>query len=132
MSSPNKSTAMQIAEVTTSSNTCIKPNVIRRFLEEMSQKHKVKIDRLNVHITDGTLYVQEYDAGRYETFKLLEMHDFKKDNYSKEFITWRDRFFDYETKLLEYKSKSRGNIYSVGELEKMYTKAMLESPHNGV
>ena len=98
----------------------------------MSQKHKVKIDRLNVHITDGTLYVQEYDAGRYETFKLLEMHDFKKDNYSKEFITWRDRFFDYETKLLEYKSKSRGNIYSVGELEKMYTKAMLESPHNGV
>ena len=81
MSSPNKSTAMQTAEVTTSSNTCIKPNVIRRFLVEMAEKHKVKIDRLNVHITDGTLYVQEYDAGRYETFNMLEMHDFKDDNY---------------------------------------------------
>lgn len=53
---------------------CIKPNVIRRFFEEMAEKHKVKIDRLNVHITDGTLYIQEYDAGRYETYKLLEMH----------------------------------------------------------
>jgi hypothetical protein len=74
MSSPNKSTAMQTVEVTTSSDTCIKTHVIRRFFEEMAEKHKVKIDRLNVHITDGTLYIQEYDAGRYETFKLLEMH----------------------------------------------------------
>ncbi len=74
MSSPNKSTEMQKDEVTTSSNTCIKPNVIRRFLEEMAEKHKVKIDRLNVHITDGTLYIQEYDSGCYETYKLLEMH----------------------------------------------------------
>ena len=32
MSSPNKSTAMQTAEVTMSSNTCIKPNVIRSLL----------------------------------------------------------------------------------------------------
>lgn len=56
------------------SPACIKPNVIRRFFEEMAEKHKVKIDRLNVHITDGTLYIQEYDAGRYETYKLLEMH----------------------------------------------------------
>ena len=62
------------AQVTTSSDTCIKPHVIRRFFEEMAEKHKVKIDRLNVHITDGTLYIQEYDAGRYETYKLLEMH----------------------------------------------------------
>lgn len=120
------------AQVSTSLPTCCNTIVMRRFFEEMSAKHNVKIDRLNIHMTDGVLYVQEYDAIRYETYKLLEMHDLKNDNYSKEFITWRDRFFDYEIKLLEYSSKSKGNIYSVGELEKMYTKAMLESPHNGV
>lgn len=52
----------------------INPNAIGRFFKEMAEKHNVEIDRLNVHITDGTLYIQEYDAGRYETFKLLEMH----------------------------------------------------------
>ena len=109
-----------------------KPNVIRRFFEQMASKHNVKIDRLNVHITDGTLYIQEYDAGRYETFKLLECHDFKDNKYTDAFIAWRDRFFDYEIKVLEYKSKSKGNIYSTQELEKMFSKAMLESPLNGV
>lgn len=59
---------------TTSKQPCIQPHVIIRFLEEMAEKHKVKIDRLNVHMAEGTLYIQEYDAGRYETFKLLEMH----------------------------------------------------------
>jgi hypothetical protein len=108
-----------------------KPNVIRRFFEQMASKHNVKIDRLNIHITDGTLYVQEYDDGRYETFKLLECHDLKDQNYTDAFIAWRDKFFDYEIKVLEYKSKSKGNIYSTQELEKMYSKAMLESPHNG-
>lgn len=59
---------------TTSSQHDAKLPVIRRFFEEMAEKHNVKIDSLNVHITDGTLYIQEYNAGRYETYKLLEMH----------------------------------------------------------
>ena len=40
MSSPNKSTTMQTAEVTTSSNTCIKPNVVRRFFNRLFCKHE--------------------------------------------------------------------------------------------
>ncbi len=63
------------AELSTSSQPCTKPNVIRRFFEEMAEKHKVKIDTLNIHITDGTLYIQEYNAGRYEKYKLLEYHE---------------------------------------------------------
>lgn len=38
MSSPNKSTAMQTAEVKTSSNTCIKPNVRRSKMFQIIRK----------------------------------------------------------------------------------------------
>ena len=53
-----------------------------------------------------------------------------KGEYTAHFIEWRDRFFDEDMKILEYKSKSKGNRYTVEELEKMYNKAMLQSPFN--
>jgi hypothetical protein len=50
-----------------------KPNVVRRFFDEMSKKHNVDIDSLNVHITGGAIYVSKYTPGYIEMFKLLEI-----------------------------------------------------------
>ena len=51
----------------------IVPNVVRRFFEEMSKKHNVDLDALNVHITNGQIYVQKYTPGHIDMFKLLEI-----------------------------------------------------------
>jgi len=50
------------------------------------------------------------------------------EKYTNHFIEWRDRFFDKEIKVLEYKSKKYESRYTSAELEKKYTKAMKESP----
>ena len=50
-----------------------KPHVIRRFFDEMSKKHNVDIDSLNVHITNGQIYVQKYTPGHIDMFSLLEI-----------------------------------------------------------
>lgn len=50
-------------------------NVMRRFFEEMSVKHNVDINSLNVHITNGSIYVSKYSPGYIEMFKLLEIID---------------------------------------------------------
>ncbi len=50
-----------------------KPNVIRRFFEEMSKKHNVDIDSLNVHITHGSIYISKYTPGHIDMFKVLEI-----------------------------------------------------------
>lgn len=48
-------------------------HVVRRFFEEMSKKHNVDLDALNVHITNGQIYVQKYTPGHIDMFKLLEI-----------------------------------------------------------
>ena len=60
-------------EVKKSSQRDAKLPVIRRFFEEMSKKHNVDIDSLNVHITHGTIYISKYTPGHIEMFKVLEM-----------------------------------------------------------
>lgn len=57
---------------TTSSQHDAKLPVIRRFFEEMSKKHNVDIDSLNMHITHGTIYISKYTPGHIDMFKLLE------------------------------------------------------------
>ena len=60
-------------EVVSVSQTIAKPNVIRRFFEEMSKKHNVDIDSLNVHITHGSIYISKYTPGHIDMFKVLEI-----------------------------------------------------------
>lgn len=58
---------------TTSCQHDAKLPVIRRFFEEMSKKHNVDIDSLNVHITRGSIYISRYTPGHIEMFKVLEI-----------------------------------------------------------
>ena len=60
----------------------------------------------------------------------LTMHTRKSDdNYTDHFLEWRNRFFDFKIKVLEYKSKSKENYYySIDEIHKKYELAMKESP----
>lgn len=51
------------------------PCVISRFFKDMAEKHKVKVDDLNIHIEGNFLHVQEYVYGGYPEFKPLEMID---------------------------------------------------------
>ena len=45
------------------------------FFKAMAEKHKVSIDDLNVHISCGTIQVQEYTPGRIQEFRGLESID---------------------------------------------------------
>ena len=51
------------------------PCVISRFFKEMAEKHKVKVDDLNIHISYNQLYVQEYTPDQRIEFKCLEVVD---------------------------------------------------------
>ena len=48
-------------------------HVVRRFFDEMSKKHNVDLDALNVHVINGEIYVQKYTPGHIDMFKLLEI-----------------------------------------------------------
>lgn len=62
-----------LADLPTSNQHDAKLPVIRRFFEEMSKKHNVDIDSLNVHITHGSIYISKYTPGHIEMFKVLEI-----------------------------------------------------------
>lgn len=51
------------------------PCVISRFFKEMAEKHKVKVDDLNIHISYNQLYIQEYTPNQKNEFKCLEIVD---------------------------------------------------------
>ena len=51
------------------------PCVISRFFKEMAEKHKVKVDDLNIHIGYNHLYIQEYTPNQINEFKCLEIVD---------------------------------------------------------
>ena len=51
------------------------PCVISRFFKEMAEKHKVKVDDLNIHISYNQLYIQEYTPNQRNEFKCLEIVD---------------------------------------------------------
>lgn len=46
-------------------------------------------------------------------------------NLSKEFIEWRDKYFDKNIKVLEWKSKKHGKRFTSLELYDNFNKAML-------
>jgi len=48
--------------------------------------------------------------------------------YTEHFLEWRNRFFDYEIKILSYKSVQTGDRLSKSQILKRYEKAMLQSP----
>jgi len=48
--------------------------------------------------------------------------------YTDDFIKWRDRFFEYAPVVYEWKSLSKGTLYTTKGLEETFKKAMLESP----
>lgn len=50
-------------------------SVISRFFSELALKHNVKIDDLNLHISNKTLYIQEYTPGGLAEYSCLEMID---------------------------------------------------------
>ena len=50
-------------------------DVISRFFKEMAEKHKVKVDDLNIHISYNQLYIQEYTPNQRNEFKCLEIVD---------------------------------------------------------
>lgn len=54
----------------------------------------------------------------------------ENENYTKHYLEWRNRFFDYEIKILSYKSVQTGDRYSKSQILKRYEKAMLQSPFN--
>ena len=41
----------------------------------MAEKHKVKVDDLNIHISYNQLYIQEYTPNQRNEFKCLEIVD---------------------------------------------------------
>ena len=45
------------------------------FFKAMAEKHKVSIDDLNVHISYGTIHIQEYTPDRIQEFRALESID---------------------------------------------------------
>ena len=49
--------------------------VISRLFSELALKHNVKIDDLNLHISNKTLYIQEYTPGGLTEYSCLEMID---------------------------------------------------------
>ena len=49
--------------------------VISRLFSELALKHNVKIDDLNLHINNKTLYIQEYTPGGLTEYSCLEMVD---------------------------------------------------------
>ena len=49
--------------------------VISRLFSELALKHNVKIDDLNLHISNKTLYIQEYTPGGVTEYSCLEMVD---------------------------------------------------------
>ena len=51
------------------------PCVISCFFKEMAEKHKVKVDDLNMHISYNQLYIQEYTPNQRNEFKCLEIVD---------------------------------------------------------
>jgi hypothetical protein len=52
------------------------------------------------------------------------------ETYTEKYLSWLNRFFDYEIKILSYKSKQTGDRFSKSQILKRYEKAMLESPFN--
>lgn len=50
-------------------------DVISRLFSELALKHNVKIDDLNLHIENKTLYIQEYTPGGVTEYTCLEMVD---------------------------------------------------------
>ena len=50
-------------------------SVISILFSELALKHNVKIDDLNLHISNKTLYIQEYTPGGSNEYSCLEMID---------------------------------------------------------
>lgn len=50
-------------------------SVISSLFSELALKHNVKIDDLNLHISNKTLYIQEYTPGGLTEYSCLEMID---------------------------------------------------------
>jgi hypothetical protein len=46
--------------------------VVHEFFRAMSKKHDVRVNDLNIHISDGTLYVSEYTPDERSEFRHLE------------------------------------------------------------
>lgn len=44
-------------------------------MQQLADRHNVKIDSLNIHISNGTLYIQEYTPGAVNEYELLEHHN---------------------------------------------------------
>jgi len=59
-----------------------------------------------------------------------EYHGQLSDNYTTHFIEWRDRFFDVNIQLTEWKSKHNNTLLSTDVLHERYSRAMNTSPFN--
>jgi hypothetical protein len=57
------------------SKPCTIHGVISRFFKDMAEKHKVKVDDLNIHISYNQLYIQEYTPNQRNEFRCLEIVD---------------------------------------------------------
>lgn len=53
--------------------------VVYEFLQEMSAKHQVDIDSLNIHKTNGEIFVQQYRPDHFVIFKVLEVIPIKSN-----------------------------------------------------
>jgi len=50
------------------------------------------------------------------------------ENYTEHFLEWRNRYFEYDLKILSYKQSKSNERLSKSQLLKRYEKAMLQSP----
>ncbi len=53
-----------------------------------------------------------------------------KDKYKQTFLDWMEKYFVYEPRTYEYKSKHNRTMHTLGMLRKDYKRAMLEDPFN--
>lgn len=66
----------------------------------------------------------------------LRIHDVSgrskqlKGEYTEHFVEWRDKYFDYNPILVEWKTKKRNERYTTKQILSRYEKAMCKSPFN--
>lgn len=53
-----------------------------------------------------------------------------KGKYTEHFIEWRDKYFDYNPILVEWKTKKGDERYTTKQILSRYEKAMCKSPFN--
>jgi hypothetical protein len=67
---------------------------------------------------------QEYK----QALKIIELYHLQQSQYTQHFIDWRNKYFNLDVRIQEWKNKKNTTRYTTDELHKRYSKCMLQSP----